>query len=87
MRRRKIKHLVESKKKGGQRRKDDQRLGQSSVLNKCSSAEPKPTSVGKEPALHISRLKNGEMEGPENLRDLTEVQPVLRKTELEMPVS
>lgn len=33
------------------------------------------------------RLKNGEIEGPENLRDLTEVQPVLRKTELEMPVS
>lgn len=33
------------------------------------------------------RLKNGEIEGPENLRDLTEVQPVPRKTELEMPVS
>lgn len=31
-------------------------------------------------------LKNGEMAGPENLMDLTEVQPGLQKAELKMSV-
>lgn len=39
------------------------------------------------PATYTPRLKNVEMDSPENLRDLTEVQPQQRKTELEMLVS
>ena len=33
------------------------------------------------------RLNNGEMAGPENLMDLTEVHPELQKAELKMSVS
>lgn len=67
---------------GKQKERGMEKKGWPELCCKCSSAELVPVSAGKEPAKWTCRLRNGEMERPENFWDLTEVWLVQKKPNL-----